>query len=239
MRFRRDRADSAAAPSPEAEPEVRDPEYDEDGELDDADPETDVEDDAPATGEEFEDPEPGGRWGWLKPRKKKIDYGPDFTVRVATLPDLERFPEDGHVHPEIVRSWMALQQFGEAMLLVSWVDRQPAGYVMVSWTGDWDDDVRRAYPDVPALCNLWADERYVAEDVEAKLIEAAIKVCAKQGRDSLLATIESTNKKVRAELEELGFARTGMTTSEKFVYRDGEGRTRRGTHTNLVLLKKL
>jgi L-amino acid N-acyltransferase YncA len=92
---------------------------------------------------------------------------------------------------------------------------------------------------VPALCNLWADEKHVAENVEVKLIEAAIKVCSKQGRESLLATIESTNAKVRGELEELGFEPTAMTTSEKFVYRDAEGRKRRGSHENVVLLKKL
>lgn len=220
MRLRRNRADSAVEPKPD-------------------DDEVPAEASDSGADDEYEDPEPTGLLGWLKPRKKKVDYGPDFTVRVATLPDLEHFPEDGHVHPEIVRSWMALQQFGEAMLLVSWVDRTPAGYVMVSWTGDWDDDVRHEYPDVPALCNLWTDERYVADDIEVKLIEAAVKVCAKQGRDSLLATIESSNKKVRGELEELGFQATGMTTSQKFVYRDAEGRKRRGTHTNVVLLKKL
>ena len=263
MRFRRNRADSAADATPddgELVPGTDDgdndltesgiPEDEDDVASEDEssasgsksageDDEPADEDDSEPEDQEFDDPEPTGRFGWLRPRKKKIDYGPDFTVTVATLPDLERFPEDGHVPPEIVRSWMALQQFGEAMLLVSWIDRSPAGYVLVSWTGDWDDDVRREHPNVPALCNLWADEKYVAEDVEVKLIEAAIKVCSKQGRSSLIATIESTNTKVRGELEELGFEKTGMTTSEKFVYRDAEGRKRRGAYQNLVLLKKL
>lgn len=204
--------------------------------------ETDAEigdDEASSTSGADDEPEPTGRFAWLKPRKKQVDYGPDFAVRVATLPDLERFPEDGHVHPEIVRSWMALQQFGEAMLLVSWLDKTPAGYVMVSWTGDWDDEVRAAYPDVPALCNLWADERHAASDVEARLIEAAVTVCTRQGRRSLLATVEADNRKVRAELEELGFEPTDLTTSQTFVYRDAQGRRRRGRHENHVLLKKL
>ena len=188
---------------------------------------------------QFEDPEPSGRFAWLKPRKKKIDYGPDYAVSVATLPDLERFPEDGHVHPEIVRSWMALQQFGEAMLLVSWVERSPAGYVLVSWTGDWNDEVRADYPDAPALMNLWADEQHAEEDVERRLVEAAITVCEKQGKSQLVATVEATNTKVRGELDELGFADTGKTAAEKFVYRDAAGRKHRGEHESVVLLKKL
>ncbi|WP_153504683.1 hypothetical protein [Cumulibacter manganitolerans] len=191
------------------------------------------------TEEEYEDPEPTGRFGWLKPRKRKIDYGPDFSVRVATLPDLERFPEDGHVPPEIVRSWMALQQFGEAMLLVSWLDRAPAGYVLVSWTGDWDDEVRAAYPDVPALCNLWTDERCAEDDVERRLVEAAITVCRKQGRAALLATVADTDATLRGHLEDLGFEETGMATAEKYVYRDSTGRKRRGSHQNTVLRKEL
>lgn len=211
------------------------------GDDEDRDVEDDVEDRDVEDDEEdlYEDPKPTGRFAWLKARKRKIEYGPDFTVKVATLPDLERFPEDGHVHPEIVRSWMALQQFGEAMLLVSWVKRAPVGYVLVSWTGDWNDEVRAEYPDVPALTNLWADERYVTEDVERKLIEAAITVCEKQGKDRLLATIESTNTSVRDHLEELGFEDTGVRTSERYVYRDAEGKKRRGTHENVVLLKEL
>lgn len=211
------------------------PAEDDSGEEPDAD--NDEED---ASGEEeFDDPAPTGRFAWLKPRKKKIDYGPDFTVRVATLPDLERFPEDGHVHPEIVRSWMALQQFGEAMLLVSWVDRTPAGYVLVSWTGDWDDAVRAEHPDTPALGNLWADEKYADDDVERKLVEAAITVCEKQGKPALLATVEADNTKVRDELTDLGFELTTLTTSETYVYRDATGKKRRGSHDNVVLLKKL
>lgn len=184
---------------------------------------------------EFDDPEPTGRLAWLKPRKRHIDYGEDFTVTVATLPDLEQFPEDGHVPPEIVRSWMALQQFGEAMLLVSWVARRPAGYVLVSWTGDWDDEVRAANPDVPALQNLWVDEQYATDGVERRLIEAAMKVCRKQGKPRLLATVEDSNSALREQLEELGFEATGLRTTERYVYRDADGRKRRGDHQNQVL----
>lgn len=237
-------ADDASEPTDDdLDEDITEAEPDDDPGDDDLD--DDVQDDdeeEPADDEEeelYDDPAPTGRFAWLKPRKKKIDYGPDFTVKVATLPDLERFPEDGHVHPEIVRSWMALQQFGEAMLLVSWVQREPAGYVLVSWTGDWDDEVRAEYPNTPALCNLWADEQYAAEDVEKKLIEAAITVCEKQGKRDLLATVEAGNTKVRGELEELGFEDTGVTTSEKYVYRDADGKKRRGAHENVVLRKDL
>lgn len=262
MRFRRDRAAKAgdlsdtevaeaetsdvepadAAPSEDEPVDAASPTQSEPDEADDADQDDESEgadDETETTSDPDDEPAPTGRFAWLKPRKKQIDYGPDFAVRVATLPDLERFPEDGHVHPEIVRSWMALQQFGEAMLLVSWLDKTPAGYVMVSWTGDWDDEVRAAYPDVPALCNLWADERHAAADVEARLIEAAVTVCSKQGRRRLLATVEADNRKVRAELAELGFEPTDLTTSQTFVYRDAQGRRRRGRHENVVLLKKL
>lgn len=233
MRRRRDRADSATESTDKGEPVESDPQ---DALEEDYDSETADEDDA---SEAPAQDRPKGRFAWLKPRKKHIDYGEPFNVTIARLPDLENFPEDGHVHPEIVRSWMALQQFGEAMLLVSWVENAPAGYVLVSWTGDWNDEVRREFPNVPALCNLWSDEQFVAEDVERKLLEAAIKVCGKQGRDSLLATVEADNQKVRAELEDLGFAETDMTTSENYVYRGADGRKRRGTQQNVVLLKEL
>jgi len=258
MRFRRTRAQNDAAPSAAAAADERldDTKEDEpalsgtEGEDDADDPDdpddADDPDDPDAADHEvaeddpeYDDPQSTGRFAWLKPRKKRIDYGPDFTVKVATLPDLERFPEDGHVHPEIVRSWMALQQFGEAMLLVSWVNRSPAGYVLVSWTGDWHDDVRAKHPDTPALCNLWADERYPADDVEKRLVEAAIKVCQKQGKPSLLATVESSNQKVLTQLEDLGFERTDDKTVERYVYRDASGKKRRGEQENVVLLKEL
>lgn len=236
MRRRRDRADSAtdSTEAQETDSPAEEPEADPQNALDDDSGNDTAGDDETDSGEK-----PTGRFSWLKPRKKRIDYGEPFNVTIARLPDLENFPEDGHVHPEIVRSWMALQQFGEAMLLVSWVERTPAGYVLVSWTGDWNDEVRREFPNVPALCNLWSDEQYVDEDVERRLLEAAIKVCTKQGRDSLLATVEADNKKVRAELGELGFSETDMTTSEKYVYRGADGRKRRGTQQNVVLLKEL
>lgn len=254
MRFRRHREDQSLEDTVDENVEETDVEESDleddalDEDVEDADDEDDLdeledddldEDDLDDDEDRYEDPKPTGRFAWLKARKRKIDYGPDFTVKVATLPDLERFPEEGHVHPEIVRSWMALQQFGEAMLLVSWVERTPAGYVLVSWTGDWDDEVRAEFPNTPALTNLWADEQYAADDVERKLVEAAITVCEKQGKPQLLATIESTNSVVREHLEDLGFEDTGVTTSEKYVYRDAEGKKRRGTHENIVLLKEL
>ncbi len=179
----------------------------------------------------------GGLRGWLRAREKKTDHGPDYAVRVATLPDLEHFPEDGHVHPEIVRSWLALQQFGEAMLLVSWFEERPAGYVMVSWTGDWEDAIRKKFKNVPSITNLWVDEEHADAGVERKLLEAALTVIEKQGRDKALISVDRDDRPARRLYRELGFTDTKARTTDSYVYRDAEGKKRRGEHKNLVLIK--
>lgn len=179
----------------------------------------------------------GGLRGWLRAREKKTDHGPDYAVRVATLPDLEHFPEDGHVHPEIVRSWLALQQFGEAMLLVSWFEERPAGYVMVSWTGDWEDAIRKKFKNVPSITNLWVDEEHADAGVERKLLEAALTVIEKQGRDKALISVDRDDRPARRLYRELGFTDTKARTTDSYVYRDADGKKRRGEHKNLVLIK--
>ena len=178
-----------------------------------------------------------GRRGldWLRPTRRTVDRGPDYAVRVATLPDLELFADDGPVPREMARSWLALQQFGEAMLLVSWLAETPVGYLLVSWTGDWDDEVRAAYPDVPALGNLWADETHADAGIERRLVEAALSVCERQGKQRLLATVAADGTAVRTELTDLGFTDTGLRTTERFVYRGADGRRRRGVQENVVL----
>lgn len=179
----------------------------------------------------------GGLRGWLRAREKKTDHGPNYAVRVATLPDLEHFPEDGHVHPEIVRSWLALQQFGEAMLLVSWFEERPAGYVMVSWTGDWEDAIRKKFKNVPSITNLWVDEEHADAGVERKLLEAALTVIEKQGRDKALISVDRDDRPARRLYRELGFTDTKARTTDSYVYRDADGKKRRGEHKNLVLIK--
>ncbi|GAB3303062.1 hypothetical protein GCM10027298_20100 [Epidermidibacterium keratini] len=207
-----------------------------DDDLDDEDQDVDA-DDLDEDDEAPRKQRKGGLRGWLRAREKKTDYGPDYAVRVATLPDLEHFPEDGHVHPEIVRSWLALQQFGEAMLLVSWFKDRPAGYVMVSWTGDWEDAIRKRFKNVPSITNLWVDEEHAEAGVERKLLEAALTVIEKQGRDKALISVDRDDRPARKLYRELGFTDTKARTTDSYVYRDAEGKKRRGEHKNLVLIK--
>lgn len=173
-------------------------------------------------------------------RRADVDEDvPEYGLRIATLEDLDRFGDAAYVHEEIVRSWLALQQFGEATLLVMWHHGDtPVGHVLVSWTGDWNDEVRKKLKDVPALTNLHVDDAHRGKGIAAQLITAAEKLVKGTGNGKVTMSV-AKNSPSRAAYEKLGYEDSKLRNVVVYEFTDADGKRKRAKDKNIVLVKDL
>lgn len=164
---------------------------------------------------------------------------PEYNVRICRLEDLGAFENSTYVHPEIVRSWLALQQFGEVTLLVMWHrNTTPAGQVLISWTGDWDDEVRKALPGVPALCNLHVEDEHRGHGLARQLIDAAEKLARGTGYARITIGVDESSTDVK-KYGDLGFHDSELRTESSYSYKDAEGKKQSATERIAALVKDL
>lgn len=164
---------------------------------------------------------------------------PEYNVRICRLEDLTAFENLTYVHPEIVRSWLALQQFGEVTLLVMWHrNTTPAGQVLISWTGDWDDEVRKALPGVPALCNLHIEDEHRGHGLARQLIDAAEKLARGTGYARLTIGVDESSTDVN-KYGDLGFHDSELRTESSYSYKDADGKKQSATERIAALVKDL
>ncbi|MEO6957682.1 MAG: GNAT family N-acetyltransferase [Antricoccus sp.] len=164
---------------------------------------------------------------------------PEYNVRICRLEDLAAFENSTYVHPEIVRSWLALQQFGEVTLLVMWHrNTTPAGQVLISWTGDWDDEVRKALPGVPALCNLHIEDEHRGHGLARQLIDAAEKLARGTGYARLTIGVDESSTDVK-KYGDLGFHDSELRTESSYSYKDAAGKKQSATERIAALVKDL
>lgn len=164
---------------------------------------------------------------------------PEYEVRICRLEDLDAFEDSTYVHPEIVRSWLALQQFGEVTLLVMWYRRTiPAGQVLISWTGDWDDEIRKELPGVPALCNLHVEDDHRGHGLARQLITAAEKLARGTGYARLTMGVDQDSTDMQ-KYGALGYHDSDLRTESAYTYKDADGKKRTATEHVAALVKSL
>lgn len=172
-------------------------------------------------------------------RKKDDVTIPDYAIRICTLDDLDKFDPDSYIHPEIVRSWLALQQFGEATVLVMWYkDDTPAGQALISWTGDWNDEIRHKLKGVPAICNLHVDDAHRGHHIGRKLVDAAEKLVKGSGYPKITLSIPDDNDEALALYDKLGYEDSGLHSTTTYTYRDAEGKKKKTTDRTIALVKE-
>lgn len=164
---------------------------------------------------------------------------PDYDIRICTIDDLDKFDADAYIHPEIVRSWLALQQFGEATVLVMWHKQDaPAGQALISWTGDWNDEIRKKLKGVPAICNLHVDDAHRGNHIGRKLVAAAEKLVEGSGYGKITMSVPEDNKEALALYEKLGYKDSGLHSKTTYTYRDAEGTKKKATDRTIALVKE-
>ncbi|PRZ41293.1 ribosomal protein S18 acetylase RimI-like enzyme [Antricoccus suffuscus] len=163
---------------------------------------------------------------------------PDYDIRICTLDDLENFDADAYIHPEIVRSWLALQQFGEATVLVMWhKENTPAGTALISWTGDWNDEIRKKLKGVPAICNLHVDDAHRGNHIGRKLVAAAEKLVEGSGYEKITMSVPEDNNEALELYDKLGYKDSGLHSKTTYTYRDAEGKNKKATDRTIALVK--
>ncbi|MFG1606180.1 GNAT family N-acetyltransferase [Actinoplanes sp. NPDC049265] len=79
------------------------------------------------------------------------------------------------------------------------------GYVIVSWSGADEDQVRRLAPDVPLMFCLRVDERYRCRGIGTRLVQRAEALLAERGFDRVLIGVDHANERARRLYQALGY----------------------------------
>ena len=197
-------------------------------------------DDDPADEEQVETAATTKKHRFFSRKRKTIEEKPDYDIRICTVDDLDYFDADAYIHPEIVRSWLALQQFGEATVLVMWFkERTPTGQAVISWTGDWNDEIRKKLTGIPSICNLHVDDEHRGKHIGRKLVAAAEKLVSGSGYSKVTMSVAEANKDARSLYEKLGYEDSGLRSTTTYTYRDSEGEKNKEIERSIALVKEL
>jgi GNAT superfamily N-acetyltransferase len=149
-----------------------------------------------------------------------------IVVRVleeSDIPAIERTEPPGQ---GFARAMWRRQQLGDSLLLVAWIESEPAG------SGQLDRSAPR-----PELKNLNVREQRRGRGVGAAIIAEAERLARDAGELGIGVGID--NPRARALYERLGYVATGELTTTTYDYVGTDGATRTATETDELLVKRL
>jgi len=156
------------------------------------------------------------------------ECGPEDVARLdAVMP-----AGDAHAHH------YAAQQRGEATYLVAWVDGEPAGSGVISWTGCHDGSVRRAMPDAVEIHNLGVRPEQRGRGIGTSIVAAAERLALARGVTRVAIGVSDDNSAAARLYERLGYHDSGLRSTAEYTYTDATG-THHAVERNILLVKTL
>lgn len=142
--------------------------------------------------------------------------------------------------PEKHQERLLMQQQGEAVYLVAWLDRLPVGHVLLRWAGSPHGAVASRLLDCPDIEDLWVSPEYRSRGIGSRLMDAAEALVRQRGYARVGLGVAVDNVRARSLYQRRGYRESGLGEFEHgTLYVDEQGRRRAGREIDTYLIKDL
>lgn len=134
---------------------------------------------------------------------------------------------------------LARQHSGDATYLTAWLDGEPVGSGLISWTGHRNPGSRAALPGCPEFSNLGVAPTRQGLGIGTALVAAAESRIIQRGCTQISMGVGEDNHRARDLYVRLGYLDTGLREVSRYDYPDFSGVMREVVEHDIVLIKQL
>ena len=133
-----------------------------------------------------------------------------------------------------------LQQRGEAVYLVAWHDRLPAGHGLLKWAGAEEEPMASRLVGCPDIEDLFVHPAYRSRGTGSQILSHAEGLAGRQGFDLIGLGVDIGNDRARLLYERLGYRDAALGEyANRWEYIDRSGRTKWAEEHCVYMVKRL
>jgi ribosomal protein S18 acetylase RimI-like enzyme len=124
-------------------------------------------------------------------------------------------PFDKKTPPGRHREYFAMQQTGEAVCLIAWLEGRPVGHVLMRWKGTWTEPMASQLQNCPHLSALVVDPEHRSRGIGTQLMEMAEDLARRRGYTQIGLSVSTDNDRARALYARRGYRDAGFGVCRK------------------------